>query len=434
MQLSLFEKFFDGRPEYRHMELSLKRIDTALFAANPHINAVTNGRVIHIAGTNAKGSTAFFLANILMSEGFSVMLFTSPHIISVYERIQYNGEFISSADFDDLFSRRQNIIIENNLTYFETLFFIFMLFAEIKQPDYLVIETGLGGRFDATNTNYLHKKYPVITQIAADHREILGANIYGILSEKLAVIKENSPVFIGACKSFIMDEIRAKLAGKEIISPDERDISQALQFAPSPFNSNLTLAIRTAEYILKKNIPYKAYPLPPCRQERFEGVILDGAHNESGILALRKVFPKVGGILLSSTKEHDLKKFAELLSKCSKNIIITSIPDNPRSIEAAVAEGLPFIKDPVSALTELEGSLLQAFTPVVFCERLRGIIPSASKRRYEKDHPECEQKALFKARSEGDILVTGSLYLCAYIRKVLVLSHGQKVPPYGQIG
>jgi dihydrofolate synthase/folylpolyglutamate synthase len=381
MQPSLFEKFFDGRPEYRHMELSLKRIDTALFAANPHINAVTNGRVIHIAGTNAKGSTAFFLANILMSEGFSVMLFTSPHIISVYERIQYNGEFIASADFDDLFSRHQNIIIENNLTYFETLFFIFMLFAEIKKPDFLVVETGLGGRFDATNTNYLLKKYPVITQIAADHREILGANIYGILNEKLAVIKENTPVFVGVCKSFITDEIHAKFAGKEIISPDEQDISQALRFAPPPFNTNLALAIRTAGYILKKNIPYKAYPLPPCRQERFGRVILDGAHNESGILALRKVFPKIGGILLSSTKERDLKKFAELLSKCSENIIITSIPDNPRGIDKAAAEGLPFIKDPVSALNELT------------------------------------------ARSEGDILVTGSLYLCAYIRNVL--PHGQ---------
>jgi dihydrofolate synthase/folylpolyglutamate synthase len=256
-----------------------------------------------------------------------------------------------------------------------------MLFAEIKKPDFLVVETGLGGRFDATNTNYILKKYPVITQIAADHREILGANIYGILSEKLAVIKENTPVFAGACKSFIMDEIHAKLAGKEIISPDERDISQALRFASPPFNGNLALAMRTAEYILKKNIPYKAYPLPPCRQERFGRVILDGAHNESGILALRKVFPKIGGILLSSTKERDLKKFAELLSKCSDNIIITSIPDNPRGIDNAAAEGLPFIKDPVSALDEL------------------------------------------KARSEGDILVTGSLYLCACIRSVL--PHGQ---------
>jgi dihydrofolate synthase/folylpolyglutamate synthase len=333
--------------------------------------------VLHIAGTNAKGSTAFFLASILMSEGFSVMLFTSPHIISVYERIQYNGEFISPAEFDDLFSSRKDIIINNNLTYFETLFFIFMLFAEIKKPDFLVTETGLGGRFDATNTNYVRKKYPVITQIAADHREILGANIYGILDEKLAVIKENSPVFVGACKSFITDEIRAKLSEKEIVSPSEQDISQALRFAPPPFNSNLALAMRTAEYILEKNIPYEVYPLPPCRQERFGRVILDGAHNESGILTLRKVFPKVGGILLSSTKERDLKKFAELLSKCSKDIILTSIPDNPRGIDAAVAEGLPFIKDPVSALAELE------------------------------------------TRSEGDILVTGSLYLCAYIRKIL---------------
>jgi dihydrofolate synthase/folylpolyglutamate synthase len=370
--LSLFERYFGERSEYRSMELTLGRIDTALSAVSPKIS----GKVVHIAGTNAKGSTSFFIANILKEAGFSAAQFVSPHIISIYERIQYNGEFITPQEFDDLFSAYKNIITENNLTYFETLFFIFMLYADIKKPDFLVVETGLGGRFDATNTNYIKRKYPVITHIASDHREILGRNIYSILNEKLAIIKDNSPVFVGLCKSFIMDEIRTKFAS-EIISPSAPDAAQALRYAQYPFNNNLALAICVSEYISGREISYKAYPLPPCRQERFGRIILDGAHNESGLLSLIKSFPNIGGILISATKERDINKFIRILSKLTKNITATSIPDNHRSIDSSAVKDADFINDPLSALAELE------------------------------------------KRSEGDILVTGSLYLCSFIRNEL---------------
>jgi dihydrofolate synthase/folylpolyglutamate synthase len=335
--------------------------------------------VIHLAGTNAKGSTSFFIANILREQGFSVMLFTSPHIISIYERIQYNGEFIPQEEFDAIFIRHQKIIKENNLTYFETLFFIFMLYADLKKPDFLVVETGLGGRFDATNTNYIKKKYPVITHIASDHKEILGRNIYGILDEKLAIIKDNSPVFIGTCKGFIMDKILS-VAVAEIITPSGEALTRALRFVPYPFNNNLALAIRVSEYICGKSITYKDYPLPPCRQERFGRIILDGAHNESGMLSLVKNFPKVSGVLLSSTKERDIKKFLRILRKCADNIILTSIPGNPRTIgkdDAYQAGCRTFSENPLSALAELEN------------------------------------------KSDGVILVTGSLYLCSFVRSVL---------------
>jgi dihydrofolate synthase/folylpolyglutamate synthase len=368
--LSLFERYFGERSEYRSMALTLGRIDAALSAVSPEIS----GKVVHIAGTNAKGSTSFFIANILKEAGFSAAQFISPHIISIYERIQYNGEFITPSEFDDLFSAYKNIIIEHNLTYFETLFFMFMLYAGIKKPDFLVVETGLGGRFDATNTNYIKRKYPVITNIASDHREILGRNIYSILNEKLAIIKDNSPVFVGLCKSFIMDEIRTKFASDEIITPSEADAAQALRYAPYPFNSNLALAMRISEYISGVESPHKAYPLPPCRQERFGRFILDGAHNESGLLCLTKSFQNIGGILISATKERDINKFIRILSKLTKNIIATTIPDNHRSIDSSAVKDVDFINDPLSALAELE------------------------------------------KRSEGDILVTGSLYLCSFIR------------------
>ncbi|MDR2105481.1 MAG: hypothetical protein LBP51_06990 [Deferribacteraceae bacterium] len=354
------------------MDLSLQRIDAALSTLKPKIR----GEVIHIAGTNGKGSTALFIANILQAEGFSVALFTSPHIISIYERLQYNSGFISPEEFDELFSNCKDIIIENKLTYFESLFALFMLYSSRKDPDFLVLETGLGGRFDATNTNYIKKKYPVITQISLDHGEILGENIYGILSEKLAVIKDNSPVFAGLCKDFIMNKINSIPA--EVISPSQADILHALQYAPPPFNSNLALAQTTVKYICKRDIAYKSYPLPPCRQERFGRIILDGAHNAAGILTLKKRFPKIGGALISSTKERNIKRFIHILSSCTRNIIATSIPDNQRSIDGIGLGGIRFIEEPIDALNELD------------------------------------------KRSVGDILVTGSLYLCSFIRKLLL--------------
>jgi dihydrofolate synthase/folylpolyglutamate synthase len=371
--LSLFEKYFGERSEYRSMVLTLGRIDAALSAASPEIS----GKVVHIAGTNAKGSTSFFIANILKEAGFSVTQFISPHIISIYERLQYNGAFITPSEFDDLFSAYKNTIIEHKLTYFETLFFIFMLYAGIKKPDFLVLETGLGGRFDATNTNYIKRKIPVITNIALDHREILGSNIYSVLNEKLAIIKDNAPIFVGLCKSFIMDEIRTKFASAEIITPSEADAAHALRYVQYPFNNNLALAICVSEYISGRELPHKAYPLPPCRQERFGRFILDGAHNESGLLSLIKSFPNVGGILISTTKERDINKFIRILFKLTKNIIATTIPDNHRSIDSSAVKDVDFIDDPLSALAVLE------------------------------------------KRSEGDILVTGSLYLCSFIRHFL---------------
>jgi dihydrofolate synthase/folylpolyglutamate synthase len=254
-----------------------------------------------------------------------------------------------------------------------------MLYAEIKKPDFLVIETGLGGRFDATNSNYIKEKYPVITHIGADHREILGRNIYSILDEKLAIVKDNSPVFIGYGKRFISEAIRERFPNRELISPTPEYITEALNFAPPPFNLNLALAMRVSEHMCGGEIPFRRLPLPPCRRERFGRIVLEGAHNESGILALTKNFSKVGGVILSATKERDIKKFIYLLAKITDRIILTSIPDNPRSITADTVRGLnpPFIDNPAAALAKLE------------------------------------------SETEGDIIVTGSLYLCAFMRKVL---------------
>jgi dihydrofolate synthase/folylpolyglutamate synthase len=172
-----------------------------------------------------------------------------------------------------------------------------------------------------------------------------------------------------------MDKIRSVSA--EVISPSQDDILYALQYVPPPFNGNLALAVSAAKRICKKNIAYDDYPLPPCRQERFGRIILDGAHNAAGILTLKNRFPHIGGVLISSTKERDIKRFIRLLSGCTKNIIVTSIPDNPRSIDASDFNGIIFIEDPINALKELE------------------------------------------ARTGGDILVTGSLYLCSFVRNVL---------------
>ena len=113
-------------------------------------NPQDKSKVIHIAGTNGKGSTAKALATILMHAGFHVGLFTSPHLVSINERIRYDDEMISDEDFTWAFEQvRKKFIVHPS--FFEVMFAMAAVYYERKQPDYVIYETGMGGRLDATN-------------------------------------------------------------------------------------------------------------------------------------------------------------------------------------------------------------------------------------------------------------------------------------------
>lgn len=159
-----FELFYKTRGEFQNLEFTLKRIQSA--ADEIGINDDIASKTVHIAGTNGKGSTAFFLEQILTHRGLSTASFTSPHITSVTERIRLNGNDISLPEFDKLFHELKPVITKHSLSYFEALTLIAFRYFKNSRPDAAIIETGLGGRLDSTNI--LEKKIPVITSISID--------------------------------------------------------------------------------------------------------------------------------------------------------------------------------------------------------------------------------------------------------------------------
>ncbi len=153
---------------------------------------------IHIAGTNGKGSTAAYCASMLQERGYRVGLFTSPHIYDFSERIRVNGNPISQQAVIDFCLRYQSLSLEIDASFFELTFAMALAYFQDQNCDYIVIETGLGGKLDATNV--LLPKVSVITSIALDHQEFLGSTLGQIASEKAGIIKNQTPVVIGEKK------------------------------------------------------------------------------------------------------------------------------------------------------------------------------------------------------------------------------------------
>ena len=156
-------------------------------------------KVIHVAGTNGKGSTCAYLASMFREGGRACGLFISPHLVTIRERFQIDGRMISEEDFVEIFGRVKEQIerfVENgegHPSYFETLFVMGMLYFRKKQVEYVVLETGLGGRLDATNT-VERPLASIITSISLDHTEWLGDTVTAIAGEKAGIIKAGVPV------------------------------------------------------------------------------------------------------------------------------------------------------------------------------------------------------------------------------------------------
>jgi len=158
-------------------------------------NPQNNLKCFHIAGSNGKGSTASFIASILQTAGFKTGLYTSPHFVRFNERIRINGEELDDEYIASFYDKHELFINENKLTFFEvTTALAFTYFSE-KKVNYAVIETGLGGRLDATNV--LKPLAVVLTSISLEHTQHLGNTIEKIATEKAAIIKPKTKVFLG---------------------------------------------------------------------------------------------------------------------------------------------------------------------------------------------------------------------------------------------
>jgi len=180
------------------VKLELSRVHQFMdYLGNPY----RSYPVIHIAGTNGKGSTAAILASILRGYGYKVGLFTSPHLIIPNERIKVNDKLVPDAYIVAKVEQWRDQIEMLGITFFEVLTALGMVYFKEQQVDYAVIETGLGGRLDATNV--VNPLVSVITSISKDHENILGHTLDEIAMEKAGIIKPGKPVVLGQNKPLI---------------------------------------------------------------------------------------------------------------------------------------------------------------------------------------------------------------------------------------
>ncbi|MDR0985225.1 MAG: hypothetical protein LBL53_01915 [Endomicrobium sp.] len=185
--------FFKISKEYKNMTLGLTRVSKFLESiGNPQDNLNT----IHIAGTNGKGSTATFISEILIAAGYKTALYTSPHLINITERFKINGINITERNFSILEKKFLSKALYYKVSYFEYLTVLAFFYFKTQKVDIAIIETGLGGRLDATNI--IEKKICcIITSISKEHQEILGNTIEDITSEKAGIIKKDAHVICG---------------------------------------------------------------------------------------------------------------------------------------------------------------------------------------------------------------------------------------------
>ena len=228
----------------------LASISTLLSSlGNPHLKLKN---IIHVAGTNGKGAVTAFINAALLSAGKSCARYTSPHLVRINERFFFNGTPLDDDILDAAASRIEPLIARNpdlsSITYFEALTAVaFDVFSSLS-PDYSVLETGLGGRLDATNV--CRSSYTLITRIGLDHCEILGSTLEAIATEKAGIIKPGIPVVLGRNSREVRDVIESVAREKgaplyyapDFVSDDE--LLDLLDLALSSDTSNTVLRAR----------------------------------------------------------------------------------------------------------------------------------------------------------------------------------------------
>ena len=305
-------------------------------------------KVIHIAGTNGKGSTAAILKSILNHHGYSTHVYSTPHLVNFNERIQLRSKDISNQKLLKYLKLCENKNQGNLITFFEiTTAAAFKAFQDHK-ADYLILEVGLGGRFDATNI--LKKtKYAAITPISLDHQDYLGNSLNQIAFEKLGILNSKSIIFINRQKTNVMKFIKLQLKKRKLnaelfnnnwkiksnfyLSDDTKVNLSKLSLLGSHQLINAGLGIHLAKNILKEKFEIKKTEKAlkncvwPGRLQEIKGgllnkkikksknIILDGFHNIDGMKAFLASLPKNRKILICSFLNN--KKYIRMLSNLS---------------------------------------------------------------------------------------------------------------------
>ena len=303
-----------------YINLGLDRISSILdLLGKPQDNL----KCIHVAGTNGKGSVCAIIASILNCAGIKTGLYTSPHIFEYTERIKINGVDISKDDFANYVFEIVKIADENNihLTEFEILTAVMFKYFSDNNVEVVVLETGLGGRFDATNV-IKSNLCAIITHIDLDHTERLGNTRSKIAFEKAGIIKPDCPIF--TCEGY--EEIKDKADECNslfvMVAPFEDPTNLALKGTCQ--QENLSLALTAVRHVFP-NIPEEIIQegikkvKHPCRfQICKDNLIIDGSHNPNGAMALREsldlYFPNSKRcFVFGCLRNKDYKKMMEIL-------------------------------------------------------------------------------------------------------------------------
>jgi len=389
--LNSFNNFESQLHKLRSEDFNLHRIHKFLDQAG---NPSTHLKIIHVAGTKGKGSTCAFLASILQQAGLKVGLYTSPHLHKVNERIRIlSPENINSQDpyagsiSDDEIGLIVNFLrpilarIQNDgvlITYFEVLTVVALCYFAKSQVDVVILETGLGGRLDATNA--VNSSIAVITSISRDHTRILGDTIGKIAFEKACIIKsthqnvviapqenEAMEVILDRCKEFGVQPIvvnNDKYDGIKIGLKGRHQIINAAT-AIEVVNILKTKGFNISDGAIKDGLEQVRWP------GRFElirknpDVIVDCAHNDASAKTLSETlmqeYPKRRVILvLGISQDKDIASICKYLNNNATHIILTRA-QHPRSHQFIPEEGKKYFGNkPVEIIDDLPKALEKA--------------------------------------------------------------------------
>ncbi len=422
MEYSEIKTFLNDTPQYGETT-GVERAGKLLeLLGNPDKNL----KIIHIAGTNGKGSVCSYIDDILKKSGYKTGLFTSPHLVTIRERIQVDGELISREDFTQYFNKVYETARANNLklAYFDFFFGAAMLYFDKCKVDYVVLETGLGGSLDATNAVH-NPLCCVITTISLEHTAILGDTIKKIAEQKAGIIKQGVPVVYAddnEASGVIEDIAHSKNSYCYGVSPqqyqiiknfngcidfslhNEYYINNCLRLAtPAIYQvENVSIAItvcRLLKHLYHIDIKDSAIVdsagshIWQGRMEKLtDNIYVDGAHNPQGI---QSFVNSVNGMYADSTDKAALlfsvvsdKNFEQMISiLCGCKVFAR--------IAITVTGGIRHLdKEYISAAFKRHTDI-------------------------EVEVYDSAKEAVLALKNEPMVFCTGSLYLVADIRKVL---------------
>jgi dihydrofolate synthase / folylpolyglutamate synthase len=369
----------------------------------------TEAHVIHIAGTNGKGTTARTLEHLLLAASESVGLYTSPHLVTTAERIRANGHMISEKDFSSLCEKHLSTIEKFNLSHFESLTLIACdYFLNIQNTKWMIFEIGLGGTWDATNA--IPHSTSVLTTIGMDHMHILGNTLEEIASNKFGIIHDKNTVIARPFSERLQPLLEKKVKDKNATLISVKDISfrvcadlvprYMLQLNDSEIEihlpgkravENISLAVTTFEQLgfsldaMKTlcDISWPARMTPLSVPESPCPIYLSGDHNIQGIESLIEILQKSTyetiTLILGLSKNRSHREFIEKLSTLRNSTLLLTKPE------------------------------------------FQGVLPSPEETTlFIEDQQEALQQAYMGKTAKDLVVITGSLYLCGdYLRRAV---------------